>query len=614
MLKLQIMLTAADRASRVIDTFFGNTSKRFTALNEQQRRMGDAMNEAASGFAAAGTTILAPLGIAASEAIKFEDAMAGVGKVMGMKTGSQELARVGQEVQDIAKYMGTLPTQAAELYANLAQGGAAKDELSEIARNAGRVAVAFDIDPGAAGERFIKLRNTLALTTDQTKLATDAINHLSDNTAAKASQILDFFASGAGGASRALELNAAQAAAVGSVYISMGKSGEEAATIFERMTKTLRNTDKAAGAVYAQAGGGMSGLMAALEKGMRLEDSARFEYFKEFGEYGIEVEQLANNMAMLQKHIGLVANEQTYAGSVHREFANRTSTTAFKLRQAQANAQILAIEIGTHLLPVITSTIQAVVPFAQKIIDWTRANPAATATIVSMAGAIGSALIVISAATKAVALFNFVLAANPIVLVIAAVAALAASVYLIYKNWGPISGWFSEKWDAIKGGIIAMKDWLLSTAKEFFTAGVEVTKAIANGIWEGLTWPMEAMYNLGKKMREYLPFSPAKVGPLRDLPRVKIAETIAGAISPAPVQAAMRAAVMPIAAPFSGPGAVSGQSPAANSSSSGIAINFSPTINAGAGSGDVLGQLRQYEGELRRMIQEVMRRDQREKY
>jgi tape measure domain-containing protein len=50
------------------------------------------------------------------------------------------------------------------------------------------------------------------------------------------------------------------------------------------------------------------------------------------------------------------------------------------------------------------------------------------------------------AAQAATWAFNAALNANPIGLVIAAVAALAGSVYLIYRNWGAVSGWFSEMW------------------------------------------------------------------------------------------------------------------------------------------------------------------------
>ena len=40
--------------------------------------------------------------------------------------------------------------------------------------------------------------------------------------------------------------------------------------------------------------------------------------------------------------------------------------------------------------------------------------------------------------------------ANPILLVIAAIALLAAGVYLIYRNWGAISAWFAGVWERIK--------------------------------------------------------------------------------------------------------------------------------------------------------------------
>lgn len=42
------------------------------------------------------------------------------------------------------------------------------------------------------------------------------------------------------------------------------------------------------------------------------------------------------------------------------------------------------------------------------------------------------------------------LIANPIGLVVSAVAALAAGAYLVYKNWEPILDWFTKKWERIK--------------------------------------------------------------------------------------------------------------------------------------------------------------------
>lgn len=53
--------------------------------------------------------------------------------------------------------------------------------------------------------------------------------------------------------------------------------------------------------------------------------------------------------------------------------------------------------------------------------------------------------------------FDFLL--GPVGLVILAVAAFAAVAFLIYKNWGPISHFFSKMWDGIKHGFMAAVHW-----------------------------------------------------------------------------------------------------------------------------------------------------------
>jgi phage-related minor tail protein len=55
----------------------------------------------------------------------------------------------------------------------------------------------------------------------------------------------------------------------------------------------------------------------------------------------------------------------------------------------------------------------------------------------------------LAVATKAMIAFGVAMFANPIGLVIAGVAALAAAAYLIYKNWEPIKAFFADLWDGI---------------------------------------------------------------------------------------------------------------------------------------------------------------------
>jgi len=116
-------------------------------------------------------------------------------------------------------------------------------------------------------------------------------------------------------------------------------------------------------------------------------------------------------------------------------------------------------------------------------------------------------------------------------------------------------------------------------------------------------------------MRDYLPFSPAKVGPLKDIHRIRLIETIAQTIKPAPAMAAMRETMGAIAGNSGGGGLMP-----AMAGGGGISINFAPsiTIGAGGGGGDINGQilqgLRSYSNELLTLIEEAQRRKNRLKY
>jgi len=475
---MAIILAATDKMSRTVDRAFGKVNAKLDATQRRADKIARASGNFAAETGRIGLSMAAPLAFAANEAVKFEDKMADVGKVLDLSTGSAELSDIGREVRQLSVELGKTPAQVSALYAGLAQGGAPKENLKEIAKLAGQVGVAFDIDPGIAGSRFIKLSNAMELTIEQTQGVTDAINHLSDNSAAKASEMLDFFAAGGAGASRAMKITGQEGAALASVYLSMGKSGSESATIIERMTKTLRNQDKQAGAIFAKSGGGLQGILSVLEKGSKLSGAEKFEFFKEFGEYGIEVEQLANNAGLLQKQLALVSDKAAVAGSVQREFANRSQTTAFRLAQAKANAQSLAIEVGNNLLPIITDILAKVTPFVQKLTDWAEKNPELTKTIVKVTAVTAAAFLGISAVsgvisatatvvgalttgfralstvgallTKGMGLLNIVLTANPIGATVVAVAALSAGIYALWQRSEKFRGTIMGVWEVLK--------------------------------------------------------------------------------------------------------------------------------------------------------------------
>lgn len=95
--------------------------------------------------------------------------------------------------------------------------------------------------------------------------------------------------------------------------------------------------------------------------------------------------------------------------------------------------------------------------------------------------------------------------------------------------WSGISNDLSRVWDLISSFSLA-------------EAGMKIVRTIADGIRAAAAVPAEAMADVVQRVRNYLPFSPAKEGPLKDLHRVRLVETVASAVRPAPLVAAMRGA------------------------------------------------------------------------
>jgi hypothetical protein len=78
---------------------------------------------------------------------------------------------------------------------------------------------------------------------------------------------------------------------------------------------------------------------------------------------------------------------------------------------------------------------------------------------------------IMSAARIAVLLFNLVLYANPIMLVVAAVAALIAAGVLLIQNWETVKQWFSSFFDWLLAGFSKVADWGGKVASVFGFGG-----------------------------------------------------------------------------------------------------------------------------------------------
>lgn len=162
------------------------------------------------------------------------------------------------------------------------------------------------------------------------------------------------------------------------------------------------------------------------------------------------------------------------------------------------------------------------------------------------------------------------------------------------------------------------------SAASFHSHGVALMQTLAAGIRAGAGAAVGAVQGVTQQMRDYLPHSPAKVGPLSDLDRVRFSETLAGAIRPGPavaaarsVAAGMRGALSDVA-PRSA-GLLIGTAAAGGSGGPTVQVSYSPVLTMPAGTPEAQGSafeqmLRQHADVLANLVDEALRRRQRKEY
>jgi|GEM_PF-2075271 len=146
---------------------------------------------------------------------------------------------------------------------------------------------------------------------------------------------------------------------------------------------------------------------------------------------------------------------------------------------------------------------------------------------------------------------------NPIGLLITAVIAAVAAGYLLWKNWDKVAAWFKSHFPTTFKVVSTVINKIIEVIKSIanlnlFEAGKKILTTLVDGIKSVAYKPIEIMKNVVQKIRNLLPFSPAKEGPLRDLHRIKLIETIADAIKPSPLiekmQNVLSKALLPVPA------------------------------------------------------------------
>lgn len=329
-------------------------------------------------------------------AIEFESAMADVAKVsdfdrMGLNDFGNDLRRLA---------MSEIPMAATELAAlaeNAAASGVAGSDLLEFTRMTAKAALAWGVSGGQAGEDLAKIREALRLTIPETMLYADAINHLADNTASQAPDLIKFsrYVAAQG---EFYGYSKEETLAFGSALISAGAETEVAATSFRNMGRALTKGASATARVkkaYQTLGLDARKVAKAMQEdavGTTMEVIRRLGQLPAemqasvmsdlFGDEARALAPLLSNMGLLERTLGYVNDEAAYAGSVQAEFARRMETTEFSLQRLKNQIDDVAMSIGNALLPAIQAGADMLGPWLMVMSEWVQANEEIVRTVI----------------------------------------------------------------------------------------------------------------------------------------------------------------------------------------------------------------------------------------
>lgn len=169
-----------------------------------------------------------------------------------------------------------------------------------------------------------------------------------------------------------------------------------------------------------------------------------------------------------------------------------------------------------------------------------------------------------------------------------AVAAVAA-VVLIIKNW-----------DRIKLAFLDLGKWVMGLGTRFYNAGANIMNSLWRGIKAGAMLPINLIKDIASKIMDFWPQSPAKTGPLRNIHKIRIMETIADTVNPRPMLKAMnRNAGLTLNAinPHAGGGG-----------GAQIHIAYNPVITGVGSVAEAKSLLKEHADELLRLVEDKLAR------
>ena len=349
---------------------------------------------------ATAAAVVAPVKLA----IDTESNWADLKKVANFAKDDDE-KRIKQDIFSVSERTGLGPNEVTKIAAAAAESGVANgadgnldpEKMKRFLNDAAEMSVAYGITAEEAGERLATYQSRMELTAEQTRGMGDAMNYVASKMNATAADTSSVVAR-MGAVGKTAGLSEKSIVGLAAAMVSTSENKETAGTAMKNflltlsqgnaMTKAQKETMKQLGFrnVGAIAEGMKKGgkeaentLLTVLGAIKEMPEAEQAGIAKElFGTESLaSLAPLINNPNKLREIFAL-ANSEEATGSQLAEFKTRSETTQGALDRLAASGQILAITIGSVLLPPLASAAEYVTSVIKPVRALAEAFPGVT--------------------------------------------------------------------------------------------------------------------------------------------------------------------------------------------------------------------------------------------
>lgn len=352
------------------------------------------------GTVATAAAVVAPVKLA----IDYESNWADLKKVANFAKDDDE-KRIKQDIFSVSERTGLGPNEVTKIAAAAAEAGVANDadgnldpeKIKRFLNDAAEMSVAYGITAEEAGERLATYQSRMELTAEQTRGMGDAMNYVASKMNATAADTSSVVAR-MGAVGKMAGFSEKSIVGLAAALVSTSENKETAGTAMKNflltlsqgnaMTKAQKETMKQLGFrnVGAIAEGMKKGgkeaentLLTVLGAIKKMPEAEQAGIAKElFGTESLaSLAPLINNPNKLREIFAL-ANSEEAKGSQLAEFKTRSETTQGALDRLAASGQILAITVGSVLLPPLASAAEYVTSVIKPVRALAEAFPGVT--------------------------------------------------------------------------------------------------------------------------------------------------------------------------------------------------------------------------------------------